>query len=121
VRLPADFEGLDPRDETFIPSDPGYFAGPSRGLRSTAHDPKSYKNTFGGVKQQENDHANILRSYSINWAQRAQHLLGGLAAGAGICGKRPGHAAKANHDGTFVWNDRSITTGNDSLVSTGEN
>ncbi|MFV1979785.1 MAG: hypothetical protein ACC655_01415 [Rhodothermia bacterium] len=32
-----------------------------------------------------------------------------------------GHAAKAIHNGTFVWNDRSLTSGNDSLVSTLEN
>jgi hypothetical protein len=32
-----------------------------------------------------------------------------------------GHKAKAIHEGTFVWNDRSITTDNDSLLSTGPN
>ena len=47
---------------------------------------------------------------------------GGLDNSAkGVASFAAGHAAKANHDGTFVWNDRSITTGNDSLVSTGEN
>jgi hypothetical protein len=32
-----------------------------------------------------------------------------------------GHAAKAIHEGTFVWNDRSVVTDNDSLLSTGPN
>ena len=33
-----------------------------------------------------------------------------------------GYSAKANHDGTFVWNDRSLVdSGNDSLLSTGPN
>ncbi len=32
-----------------------------------------------------------------------------------------GHDAKALHNGTFVWNDRSIILGDDSLVSTGPN
>jgi hypothetical protein len=32
-----------------------------------------------------------------------------------------GYNARANHDGTFVWNDRSVTTDNDSLVSTAAN
>jgi hypothetical protein len=32
-----------------------------------------------------------------------------------------GHAAKAIHKGTFVWNDKSVDGGNDSLLSTGEN
>jgi hypothetical protein len=32
-----------------------------------------------------------------------------------------GYSAKAMHTGTFVWNDRSITFGNDSLLSTGPN
>jgi len=32
-----------------------------------------------------------------------------------------GYRARAKHDGSFVWNDRSITSFNDSLVSTGPN
>jgi len=32
-----------------------------------------------------------------------------------------GHDAKAIHDGAFVWNDRSITLDNDSLLSTRPN
>ena len=40
---------------------------------------------------------------------------------AGAYSFAAGHDAKAKHEGTFVWNDRSITTGNDSLVSTGVN
>lgn len=32
-----------------------------------------------------------------------------------------GYRARAKHEGSFVWNDRSITSFNDSLVSTGTN
>ncbi|MDX1747845.1 MAG: tail fiber domain-containing protein, partial [Halobacteriales archaeon] len=32
-----------------------------------------------------------------------------------------GYKARANHDGAFVWNDRSVTTNDDSLLSTGAN
>jgi hypothetical protein len=32
-----------------------------------------------------------------------------------------GYKARAAHDGSFVWNDRSLTVGNDSLVTTAEN
>jgi hypothetical protein len=32
-----------------------------------------------------------------------------------------GYNARAKHQGAFVWNDRSITTGNDSLLSTNTN
>jgi len=56
----------------------------------------------------------------------ASGILATIPGGAGNSAKgresfAAGHHAKANHDGTFVWNDRSITTDNDSLVSTGEN
>ena len=40
---------------------------------------------------------------------------------AGVASFAAGHDAKAIHDGTFVWNDRSIIVDNDSLVSTGPN
>jgi len=47
---------------------------------------------------------------------------GGLENSAqGVASFAAGHDAKAIHDGTFVWNDRSIITGDDSLVSTGVN
>jgi hypothetical protein len=39
----------------------------------------------------------------------------------GEYGFAAGYKARAKHDGTFVWNDRSITTGNDSLLSTNTN
>ncbi|MGA7306240.1 MAG: tail fiber domain-containing protein [Rhodothermales bacterium] len=32
-----------------------------------------------------------------------------------------GYKALAKHEGSFVWNDRSVTSGNDSLLSTAEN
>jgi len=47
---------------------------------------------------------------------------GGLDnAASGFTSFAAGFAAKARHHGTFVWNDRSVTTGNDSLVSTADN
>jgi hypothetical protein len=47
---------------------------------------------------------------------------GGLEnSAAGHYSFAAGYRAKANHEGTFVWNDRSIVGGNDSLVSTGDN
>ena len=47
---------------------------------------------------------------------------GGLKNSArGFASFAAGSNAKSIHDGTFVWSDRSITSGNDSLVSTGSN
>lgn len=47
---------------------------------------------------------------------------GGLSNYAlGITSFAAGYKARANHHGSFVWNDRSITVGNDSLLSTDAN
>lgn len=52
----------------------------------------------------------------------AATIPGGLKnRAAGHSSFAAGYSAKAVHDGAFVWNDRSITTGNDSLVSTAAN
>lgn len=49
-------------------------------------------------------------------------IPGGLENEAtGFTSFAAGFAAKARHHGTFVWNDRSVTSGNDSLVSTADN
>lgn len=49
-------------------------------------------------------------------------VLGGFQnRAAGTNSLAVGYHAKAAHDGTFVWNDRSVTTGDDSLISTGAN
>ncbi len=55
---------------------------------------------------------------SRDWAT----VPGGLENSArGLMSFAAGHDAKAIHDGTFVWNDRSIVSGKDSLLSTGPN
>ncbi len=98
-----------------------YFSTVGGGFGNTADGSRS---TVGGG---EGNTASLTYSTVCGgWNNRADGsystVPGGLEnAALGHASFAAGHDAKAIHNGSFVWNDQSITTGNDSLVSTGPN
>jgi hypothetical protein len=76
----------------------------------------------GGLRNRALIHATVAGGIDNRANGQYSAIPGGIENRAeGEASFAAGHNAKAIHNGTFVWSDRSITTGNDSLVSTGPN
>lgn len=97
-----------------------------------------YATVSGGLNNIASGTESTVSGGDFNTASRNYSTVGGgrnnIAAnqGATVPGGRGNHArgshsfaagyhARAIHNGSFVWNDRSVTSGNDSLVSTANN
>ncbi len=97
-----------------------------------------YATVSGGLNNIARGTESTVSGGDFNTASRNYSTVGGgrnnIAAnqGATVPGGRGNHArgshsfaagyhARAIHNGSFVWNDRSVTSGNDSLVSTANN
>jgi hypothetical protein len=98
----------------------------------------TFSSVGGGVNNQAvADHATVAGGLANSAAGERSTVAGGWAneasgAYASVVGGffnaargegsfAGGYKARANHEGSFVWNDRSITADNDSLVSTDNN
>jgi hypothetical protein len=82
-----------------------------------------YSTVAGGSNNKVyGDRAAVLGG-DFNYATgNASVILGGMDNEArGSHSLAAGYNAHAKHEGTFVWNDRSLTSGNDSLLSTDTN
>ena len=77
----------------------------------------------GGSLNQAWGHQSSVSGGLLNLAQGDQSTVAGGSQNIamGSTSFAAGYKARARHHGTFVWNDRSVVIGNDSLLSTADN